>query len=112
MIKLQNKFRLFDRKAVLVMIWKENVMISQPMLKVDTRCLDDLGRVMIPKVLRARYDLSEGDELSVYDTGDSIVLRKSRSSCCMCHSLENLIPVGDNRYICAACIETIQKLSV
>ncbi|MDT7886481.1 MAG: AbrB/MazE/SpoVT family DNA-binding domain-containing protein [Thermoproteota archaeon] len=45
-------------------------------MKKEVR-IDSKGRILIPKELRDKLDLHEGDVLKVYDGGDSIILKKS-----------------------------------
>lgn len=40
------------------------------------RRIDDLGRVVIPKELRRRHHIEEGEALEIGEDGDSLVLRK------------------------------------
>lgn len=50
------------------------------------RCIDELGRVVIPKELRHRYGWAQGDPIEIYTTDEGIMLQK--------YSLGN--PVPDN----------------
>jgi AbrB family looped-hinge helix DNA binding protein len=45
------------------------------MVKKEVR-IDSKGRILIPKELRDKLDLHEGDVLKVYVRGDSIILKK------------------------------------
>ena len=40
------------------------------------RQLDDLGRLVIPKELRNRFDIKSGDSLEIFIEGDRIILRQ------------------------------------
>ena len=44
---------------------------------MQTTKLSSKGQVIIPKTLRSRYNWSAGQELSVIDTGDGILLKPS-----------------------------------
>ncbi|MFZ0613888.1 MAG: AbrB/MazE/SpoVT family DNA-binding domain-containing protein [Desulfobacterales bacterium] len=44
---------------------------------MQTTKLSSKGQVIIPKALRSRYNWSAGQELSVIDTGDGILLKPS-----------------------------------
>ena len=44
---------------------------------MQTTKLSSKGQVIIPKILRSRYNWSTGQELSVIDTGDGILLKPS-----------------------------------
>ena len=41
--------------------------------------LSSKGQVIIPKTLRSRYNWNTGQNLSVIDTGDGILLKSSRT---------------------------------
>lgn len=45
---------------------------------MQTTKLSSKGQVIIPKTLRSRYNWRTGQELSVIDTGDGILLKPSR----------------------------------
>ena len=45
---------------------------------MQTTKLSSKGQVIIPKILRSRYKWDIGQELTVIDTGDGILLRSSR----------------------------------
>jgi transcriptional pleiotropic regulator of transition state genes len=78
--------------------------------KIDTRSVDDLGRVVLPKTLRIKYGIAEGDEVAFFDSGDAIAIRKARSSCAICHSLEDLRQIDRETTLCAACLQRIKSL--
>lgn len=42
------------------------------------RRLDDLGRIVIPKEIRNRYKLREGDPMEIYATDEGVMLVKYR----------------------------------
>jgi AbrB family looped-hinge helix DNA binding protein len=46
---------------------------------MQTTKLSSKGQVIIPKILRSRYNWNAGQKLSVIDTGDGILLKPSRS---------------------------------
>lgn len=46
---------------------------------MQTTKLSSKGQVIIPKVLRSRYKWNAGQELSVIDTGDGILLKPSHT---------------------------------
>lgn len=40
------------------------------------RPIDNLGRVVIPKEIRAAFDWQVGDQVEIFTSGDKVVLRK------------------------------------
>ena len=76
----------------------------------EVRCVDEIARVVIPRSLRVKYDIDEGDEISFFDAGDYIGIRKHRSCCCLCGSLENLIYLGKGvKSVCRSCMREIKS---
>lgn len=43
-----------------------------------SRPVDELGRIVLPVELRRSLDIKEGDRMSIYTAGNSIVLEKRR----------------------------------
>lgn len=76
------------------------------------RKTDALGRVVLPKELRATLGLEENAPLEIFTDGDSIILKKYRpaGACDFCGEIgEDCKPFG-KVLICAACREEIAKL--
>jgi AbrB family looped-hinge helix DNA binding protein len=46
---------------------------------MQTTKLSSKGKVNIPKLLRSRYNWNTGQQLSVIDTGDGVLLRPAHS---------------------------------
>ena len=72
----------------------------------EVRSVDEVARVVLPRSLRLRYDISEGDEIAFFDAGEFIGLKKHRSGCCLCGSFEELTLIGE-RSICQRCIDSL-----
>lgn len=74
-----------------------------------TRAIDEVGRIVLPKELRATMDLNTKDELDISVEGDRIILKKIQPSCIFCGNSENLVIFEENK-ICQNCVEKIAKL--
>ncbi len=48
------------------------------------RKVDDLGRIVLPKELRDKYDIAARDPIEIFTEGDRIIFRKYQSSCIFC----------------------------
>lgn len=72
------------------------------------RNLDSLGRVVIPKELRKKLDLKEGEPVSITDHERVIVIRKYTKGCVFCGSEEELIEYR-NMCVCKKCRESLNK---
>jgi len=96
------------------MMKEENNMAMQKEILInEVRSVDEVARVVIPRSLRAVYDIGEGDEIVFFDAGNYIGLRKHRSSCCLCGSLEDLSPVGGSgKSICQSCAREIYSFNL
>ena len=71
------------------------------------RCIDELGRLVIPKEMRRHLQISVGDLLEVSVEGTTIVIRKYDKSCVLCSSTLSLNEYGD-KLICRACLNRIK----
>ena len=49
-----------------------------------SRPVDELGRIVLPVELRRSLDIKEGDRMSIYTAGNSIVLEKATPRCAVC----------------------------
>jgi transcriptional pleiotropic regulator of transition state genes len=67
------------------------------------RKLDQLGRIVLPKSLRKRYQMNEGDPIEVLIQGDHIILERYRPKCVFCSSTDQVIHFKD-RYVCSSCV--------
>jgi transcriptional pleiotropic regulator of transition state genes len=66
------------------------------------RKLDQLGRIVLPKNLRKRYQMNEGDPIEILVQGDHIILERFRPKCVFCSSVEQVIQFRD-KYVCNVC---------
>lgn len=46
------------------------------------RKLDELGRIVIPKEIRTRYELEEGTYIEIFTQGNEIILKKFNQRVC------------------------------
>ncbi len=72
----------------------------------DVRQLDSLGRVVLPKKMRAALDINVNDNLRITLDGDAIIIRRDMPICVLCHKDNDLINIGTS-YICSTCAEQI-----
>lgn len=74
------------------------------------RKVDELGRIVLPKELRIRFDIAEKDGLEIYTDDDKIILKKYQPSCIFCNNADNIISYkGKN--ICTQCAKEIDALT-
>lgn len=75
------------------------------------RKVDDLGRVVIPKVLRRTMQIADGDPVEIFVTGEEIILRKYQpvEGCTLCGSIaDDYLELGTAARICPECARLIK----
>jgi transcriptional pleiotropic regulator of transition state genes len=73
------------------------------------RKVDQLGRIVLPKSLRKRYQMNEGDPVEILVSGDHIILERFRPRCVFCSSMEQVSEFKE-RHICAECLQEMNGL--
>ncbi|MFE5318677.1 AbrB/MazE/SpoVT family DNA-binding domain-containing protein [Paenibacillus sp. NPDC056579] len=73
------------------------------------RKVDQLGRIVLPKSLRKRYQMNEGDPVEILVSGDHIILERYRPRCVFCSSMEQVSEFKE-RHICAECLGEMNSL--
>ena len=66
------------------------------------RSLDNVGRLVIPKDLRDKYNLSDLDSIEILTTDEGILLKKYQPSCAFCKGFKDL-KVLHGIKICSEC---------
>ena len=72
------------------------------------RNLDALGRVVIPKEIRKKHDIHEGDPVIISDVINHVIIRKYRAGCVFCGSEEDVIEYK-GIYVCKKCRKDLNK---
>jgi transcriptional pleiotropic regulator of transition state genes len=73
------------------------------------RKVDQLGRIVLPKSLRKRYQMNEGDPIEILVQGDQILLERYRPKCVFCGTMEGVGEFKD-RFVCSACLTEMSEL--
>ncbi|RAV22498.1 AbrB/MazE/SpoVT family DNA-binding domain-containing protein [Paenibacillus contaminans] len=71
------------------------------------RKVDQLGRIVLPKSLRKRYQMNEGDPVEILVQGDHIILERYRPRCVFCGSMEQVSDFRE-KHVCAACLTELK----
>ena len=70
--------------------------------------IDKLGRVVIPKPLRTKYDLHTDDTIELFTEPDAIVLKKYGMRCIFCQSSDELSDFK-GKTVCRNCLSELKK---
>ena len=73
------------------------------------RKVDQLGRIVLPKSLRKRYQMNEGDPVEILVQGDHIILERYRPRCVFCGSIEEVTDFKEKQ-ICSGCLREMNML--
>jgi transcriptional pleiotropic regulator of transition state genes len=74
------------------------------------RKVDQLGRIVLPKSLRKRYEMNEGDPVEILVQGDHIILERYKPKCVFCSNQESVIEYN-SRYICNTCLIDMKQVN-
>lgn len=72
-----------------------------------SRCVDELGRIVIPKEMRNKLGIGPETPLEIHLEGDSIVMHKESDACIFCAS-DTDVTEFRGKMICAACREQLK----
>lgn len=71
------------------------------------RAVDKMGRVVIPKEIRAQLQVeNDVDSFEIYMDGDKVILKKYRPACVFCNSLGECVEY-EGFTVCKDCIEKL-----
>ena len=73
------------------------------------RKVDELGRIVIPREIRNKFEIAEKDPLEIYVDGSSIILKKYEPNCIFCGNSKNLLSFKE-KLICPRCTEKIASM--
>lgn len=71
------------------------------------RKVDELGRIVIPKELRAKFNINEKDALEIFVDNNTIILKKYEPFCIFCGS-SNALFTYSGKNVCSACAKKMQ----
>ena len=71
------------------------------------RCLDELGRITLPKEIRKHLSIPTGTPLLIHVEGNKIILEKGNSACAICGSIDD-VREFNTKGVCRSCIEQIK----
>lgn len=72
------------------------------------RNVDELGRIVIPKEIRNKFNIEIKDPIEIYVDGSAIILKKYLPNCIFCGNSKDLISYKD-KLVCSNCSKNILK---
>ena len=72
------------------------------------RNVDELGRIVIPKEIRTKQGIANGDPAEIFVDGDAIIIKKYNPSCHFCGSSDEIFDFKGKK-ICAECLREISS---
>ena len=72
------------------------------------RRLDNVGRLVIPKEIRKKHDIYEGDLVTIIDGISYVIIKKYRNGCIFCGSEEDIIEYK-GICVCKNCRKSLNK---
>ena len=74
------------------------------------RRIDELGRIVIPKELRKKFNIKDGESVEIFtDDGNLIVLKKYEPGCVFCESIHD-VTFFENQRVCRECIDRLKDM--
>ena len=73
------------------------------------RKVDELGRIVLPIVLRRTLEIAERDSLEIYVEGSTIILKKYEPACIFCGDAKDVVNYK-GRNICRTCLDEMKKI--
>ncbi len=77
--------------------------------KKTIKCLDKIGRIVIPKDMREKFEIIENDPIEIFVDKNSIILRKNKPTCIFCENTTNLVNFKE-KLICENCKNNLSEL--
>ena len=74
------------------------------------KCIDSLGRIVIPKEIRNQLGLKHGEQVCfrVDEERKILMIEKNKTKYFCCSSNNNLIKMKNGYYICKECIQDLK----
>ena len=113
--ELRNTLKWEDKDSLEMYLEKDCVCIRKPNFegRIDSveiiRNLDELGRIVIPKELRDKLDITFKNTVEVFVRKDVVMIKKIESSCVFCNSSTNLKEYNC-KFVCSECLEKLRKI--
>ncbi|MBQ9544285.1 MAG: AbrB/MazE/SpoVT family DNA-binding domain-containing protein [Clostridia bacterium] len=77
--------------------------------KIRRKCIDELGRLVIPKDMRKALGIDSDTELEISSEGDTIFVKKAVSRCVFCSSESDLVEYA-GLFVCKRCLKELKTI--
>lgn len=71
------------------------------------RNVDELGRIVIPKEIRTKQGIMNGDPAEIFVEGDAIIIKRYNPTCHFCSSSDEIFDFKGKK-ICAGCLAELR----
>ena len=75
---------------------------------VNSRSIDELGRIVLPKAIREHFGICSGDQFKVEAEGNKIVLERYATSCLACEDNTD-VQLFNRTVLCGECRDAVGK---
>lgn len=114
-IELRNRLGWNEKESLEIYVESNKICIRQPKFegRIDSvgiiRKLDELGRIVIPKEIRNKFDITFKDavEILVYD--DVIMIMKKELTCIFCNN-NNQLKEFNEKLVCSRCLKKLKSI--
>lgn len=114
-IELRNRLGWNEKESLEIYVESNKICIRQPKFegRIDSvgiiRKLDELGRIVIPKEIRNKFDIAFKDavEILVYD--DVIMIMKKELTCIFCNN-NNQLKEFNEKLVCSRCLKKLKSI--
>ena len=114
--ELRRILELFPRDFLEISVNENNMIILKKYTEAQgkndvgiLRCLDDLGRIVIPKEICKSFGIEPKDALQIFVENSNIVLCKYEPACIFCHEASETVTYK-KKVVCKACINNLTSL--
>ena len=71
--------------------------------------IDDLGRIVIPKVIKNTFGLEDRDSVEIFTDNDCIILKKYHPGCVFCGEITGNVIFRD-KLVCSGCLTELSEM--
>ena len=114
-IELRNGLGWNEKESLEIYIESNKICIRQPKFegRIDSvgiiRKLDELGRIVIPKEIRNKFDISFKDAVEILVDNDVIMIMKKELTCVFCNN-NNQLKEFNEKLVCSRCLKKLKSI--